>query len=89
MSAFNHRLAPPRVLGFPLPAAIAGVIAVSALLVAVMAPWPWTGLPGGVAMLALPGGLWIMRWGDDYVFWPAIVASYREQRRIAAEAIWV
>lgn len=89
MTAFNRRLALPRVLGLPLPSAVAGLVGVSALLLAVILSWPWNGLAMGVPALALPAGLWTLRQGDDCVFWRVLAASHRDQRRSAAEAAWV
>lgn len=89
MSAFNKRLAPPRVFGLPVLAVIAGLIAITGLLSAVV-------LPGFMAIgallfaaIALPTGAVIIRLGDDIVFVGSYWQAHKERRYAVSEALWL
>ncbi|MHB1511696.1 MAG: hypothetical protein ACYCTF_10250 [Acidiferrobacter sp.] len=87
--AFNKRLAPPRILGLPLGAAIAGLVTLTGALVSVVLP----GLAGSVAVMAaigaLPFGIAAALVGDDVTFARVYWLSRRERRIAAREGLWL
>ncbi len=89
MSAFNKRLAPARVAGFPLPAVGSGLVAVSGALLAVIAPAPVCWLPALGAGCALPILIATLVIGDDVVFLPMMGEARRDRRLAERERLWV
>ncbi|MDA8391023.1 MAG: hypothetical protein M0Z76_09895 [Gammaproteobacteria bacterium] len=82
MSAFNRRLAVPRIAGMPLVAAIGWLAAGTTTLLGII-----TALPAFFPVSALCVGLALVcqRLGDDLRFWPVMIAALAERRCAARE----
>ncbi|WP_298135408.1 hypothetical protein [Acidiferrobacter sp.] len=88
IAAFNKRLAPTRILGLPLAAAVAGLITVTGALVSVVMPWRVAWVAIAIAVAALPLGLLAILVGDDWVFAYTFCLAKRDARRAARERAW-
>ncbi len=87
--AFNKRLAPPRILGLPLGAAIAGLATMTGALFSVVLPSP-EGLAAMLAAIAvMPFGIAAALIGDDVTFVRVYWQSRRERRIAAREGLWL
>ncbi|MHB8254177.1 MAG: hypothetical protein ACYDEV_10880 [Acidiferrobacter sp.] len=89
MNPYNKRLAPPRVLGLPLLAALASLVTTTGMLLAVVLPSPVDDLAWLVAVVALPWGVWATVVGDDAVFAAVFWAAYFDARLISREVRWL
>ncbi len=89
MNPFNKRLAPPRVLGLPVLAALSGLGTLIGLLSAVVLPDPLGTLAFLAGLAALPPGMWAASVGDDIVFYRVYWARYRDTKVASQEALWV
>jgi hypothetical protein len=88
MTAFNKRLAPTRVLGLPLGAAVAGLITVTGALASVVLPEPVAALAIAAAIVAFPLGVGAILIGDDVVFAHAFWLARRDARIVVREGAW-
>ncbi len=86
--ALNKRLAPTRILGVPLAAAVAGLITVSGALLSVVLPGPAAALAITVAVAAFPLGVGAILIGDDVVFAHTFWLAKQDARIVAREASW-
>lgn len=89
MSPFNKRLAPARVLGLPLVAALCGLGTLIGLLSAVVLPRPLDILALLVGLGLLPPGIWAASVGDDVVFYWVQWVTYQDSRAASQEALWL
>ncbi len=89
MSPFNKRLAPPRMFGLPLLAALSGLGTLMGLLSAVVLPSPFATLALLVGLSALPPGIWAASIGDDIVFARVYWVCYGDTKAASEEALWV
>ncbi|AWP22246.1 hypothetical protein C4901_01830 [Acidiferrobacter sp. SPIII_3] len=88
MTAFNKRLAPTRILGLPLGAAVAGLTTVTGALASVVLPEPVGSMAIAAAIVAFPLGVGAILIGDDVVFAYAFWLSRRDARIVAREGAW-
>lgn len=86
--AFNKRLAPPRILGLPLGAAVAGLVTITGTLASVVLPSPEGLLAVIAAVGALPFGIAAALVGDDVAFTRVYWLSRRERQIAAREGLW-
>ncbi len=86
--AFNKRLAPPRIMGLPLGAAIAGLVTLTGALASVVLPSPGGPVAVIAAIAALPFGIAAALVGDDVAFARVYWLSRRERRIAAREGLW-
>ncbi len=86
--AFNKRLAPPRILGLPLGAAVAGLVTITGTLASVVLPSPEDLLAVIAAVGALPFGIAAALVGDDVAFTRVYWLSRRERQIAAREGLW-
>lgn len=89
MSPFNKRLAPPRILGLPVLAALSGLGTLMGLLSAVVLPGPLATLALLAGLSLLPPGVWAASVGDDIVFFRVQWACYWDTKAASQEALWV
>lgn len=89
MNPFNKRLAPPRVLGLPVLAALSGLGTLMGLLSAVVLPSPLDTLAFLTGLALLAPGLWAASVGDDIVFYRVYWTCHQDTRAASQEALWV
>jgi len=89
MNPFNKRLAPPRVFGLPLAAALASLVTIMGILLAVVLPRPIDAFALLVGVAALPLGILATMAGDDIVFYGVFRAARSEGRLAFKEALWL
>lgn len=88
MSAFNYRLAPRRLWGLPLTAALSLFVGASASLTAVVMPTGWSSLFFMMSGVAFAVGACAAYVGDDFVFLRVMIRHFFEKNLAHREAMW-
>ena len=89
MNPFNKRLAPSRVLGLPVLAALSGLGTLMGLLSAVILPSPIDSLALFTGLALLPLGIWAASIGDDIVFYRVQWVHHQDMKAALQEALWL